>query len=151
MGRTIGLVVLGYIVIAGLVFLSFSVAYWLMGADGAFQPNSYELTTTWIVVTMVLGFVAAKAGGYLIAAMARTGNEPKALAAFVFGLGILFAVQMMLSSEAPPGVRDAAVSMSQAMSNAQQPMWVALLNPIIGALGVMTGARLRGRRASDSS
>jgi hypothetical protein len=139
--RTVGLVVLGYIVIAALVFLSFTVAYWLMGAEGAFQPNSYELSLVWILVTVVLGFVAAVVGGYMIAAMARTGNEPKALAAFVFGLGVVFAVQMLLSSEAPPGTREAAVSMSQAMSNAQQPLWVAFLNPIIGALGVLTGAR----------
>ena len=76
--RTVGLVVLGYIVIAALVFFSFTVAYLLIGADGAFQQNSYRLSLGWIVVTIVLGFVAAVVGGYMIAAMARTGNEPKA-------------------------------------------------------------------------
>ena len=149
--RTVGLVVLGYIVIAALVFLSFTVAYLLIGVDGAFQQKSYGLSLGWIVVTIVLGFVAAVVGGYMIAAMARTGNEPKALAGLVFGLGVIFAIQMLLSNEAPPGAREAAVGMFEAMANAQQPVWVAFLNPIVGALGVLTGARLRATSAGGST
>ncbi len=146
--RMVGLVVLGYIVIVVLVFLSFTVAYLLIGADGAFRPNSYDLSLIWILVTIALGFAAALAGGYMIAAMARSETEPKALAAFVFGLGIIFAIQMLLSNEAAPGTRDAAVGMFEAMANAQQPVWVAFLNSIIGALGVMTGARLKAKSPS---
>lgn len=148
--RTVGLVVLGYIVIAALVFLSFTVAYLLIGADGAFRQGSYELSYGWIFVTIVLGFVAAVVGGYMIAAMARTGNEPKALAGLVFGLGVIFGIQMLFSNEAPPGVREATVSMTEAMTNAQQPIWVAFLNPIIGALGVLTGARPKTTSAGSS-
>ena len=146
--RTVGLVILGYVVIVVVVFLSFSVAYWLMGADGAFQPNSYDVSLVWIVVTTIFGFVAAVMGGYMIAGMARTGSEHKALAGFVFGLGVIFAIQMLLSNETPPGVRETAVGMAEAMSNAQQPLWVALLNPIVGALGVLAGARRKGTRPS---
>jgi len=149
--RIVGLVVLGYIVIVVLVFLSFTVAYLLIGADGAFRPNSYDLSLIWIVVTIVLGFAAALVGGYMTAAMARTGHEPKALAAFVFALGVIFAIQMLLSNEAAPGTRDAAVGMFEAMANAQQPVWVAFLNPIIGALGVISGARLKAKGAGSSS
>lgn len=30
------------------------------------------------------------------------------------------------------------------MQNARQPMWVALLNPLLGAIGVVVGARMKG-------
>jgi hypothetical protein len=33
--------------------------------------------------------------------------------------------------------------MFDAMSNAIQPVWVALLNPLLGAVGVLIGARMR--------
>ena len=69
----------------------------------------------------------------------------------MFGLGVIFAIQMLLSNEAPPGAREAAVGTFEAMANAQQPVWVAFLNPIVGALGVLTGARLRATSAGGST
>jgi hypothetical protein len=34
----------------------------------------------------------------------------------------------------------------EAMQNAKQPAWIVLLNPLLGAAGVLVGARLkRGR------
>jgi hypothetical protein len=31
------------------------------------------------------------------------------------------------------------------MDNVEQPIWIALLNPLIGAVGVLAGARLKNR------
>ncbi len=44
--RNILAVVIGYIVIALVVVLGLFGAYFLLGADRAFQPGSYDLTTT---------------------------------------------------------------------------------------------------------
>jgi hypothetical protein len=142
--RTVGIAILGYIIVAGLVFLSFSVAYWIMGADGAFQPGTYHITMGWIATTVVLGFAAAMVGGLVVARMGKTGNEVAALAGLVFLLGVLFAIATP-GGDATPAARDAAVGMMEAMANAVQPQWVAWLNAVIGAGGVLLGGRLHTR------
>lgn len=47
------------------------------------------------------------------------------------------------SNDGRPQVREASAGNLEAMTNARQPGWVAVLNPIIGAIGVMLGARLK--------
>jgi hypothetical protein len=64
------------------------------------------------------------------------------LAAVVFGLGLLMAVPVALVSEAPKE-RDGDLGNFEAMQHARQPVWVALLNPVVGAGGVFLGSRLR--------
>jgi hypothetical protein len=41
-----------------------------------------------------------------------------------------------------------AVANMEAMQKARTPGWVALMNPLIGAVGVMVGAGLRQARTS---
>jgi hypothetical protein len=40
MGRAIGGMVLGYVVMAAIIFVAFTAAYAAMGADGAFKPGT---------------------------------------------------------------------------------------------------------------
>ncbi len=44
-----------------------------------------------------------------------------------------------------PPVRDGATTMSEAAQKSQQhtPMWAALLRPLVGAGGILLGARLK--------
>lgn len=44
------------------------------------------------------------------------------------------------------GVRPANTTMVDAMAHAEQPVWVALLNPLVGAAGVLIGAGPRRLR-----
>lgn len=39
-----------------------------------------------------------------------------------------------------PAIRPEGVSMWDAVSSAVQPRWLALLNPVIGVVGIMIGA-----------
>jgi hypothetical protein len=142
MGRTIAGVVVGYIVMALVVFAVFSVAYLGMGADRAFQPGSYAPSGLWIVVSLIVGFGAAAAGGWVCASIARNPRAVTALAALVIVLGIVFAVPVMTRKEGP-GPRTDTVGNMQAMQQAQTPLWLALLNPLIGVVGVMVGGRRR--------
>lgn len=141
--RAIGAVVLGYIVMVVVVFATFTGAYFAMGADGAFKPGSYDVSGLWLVASFVLGIVAAVAGGFVAAAIARGGKAPMVLAGIVLVLGLLSAIPVLMSDE-PPAVREGTVGNIEAMQNARQPGWVALLNPFVGALGVVIGARLKG-------
>ena len=140
--RTAGAVVAGYAVMALIVFVSFSLAFLALGAERTFQPGSYAVTTTWVVVSFVLGFVAAVAGGLVCGLIARADTAPRVLAALVIVLGLAMAVPAVTSPPAPP-TRGPAVSNTEAMMNAREPLWMALANPFLGAFGVLLGAHLR--------
>ena len=142
MFRSIAAVVVGYLVMFLLVFTLFTAAYLAMGTEAAFTPGTYEVSTLWVVISFVLGLVAALVGGYVCAAIARRGKAPLALAALVLGLGLLFAIPVLTAPQASTP-RAGRVPNLEAMQNARTPGWVALLNPFVGAVGVLLGARLK--------
>lgn len=145
--RNIGGVVLGYICMALLIFITFSAAYLLMGPDSAFKPGTYDVSGLWMVTSFVLAFMAAMVGGYICARIARGNRAPIALAVLVLVLGVLAAVPALMASSGEGGrkTRAGGVSNMEAMQNAVQPGWIAVLNPIIGAAAVLIGARLKRR------
>lgn len=149
MGRAIGAVVLGYVVMAVVVFIFFTLAWLVLGADGAFAPGTYEVSGVWIAMSIVVGLVAAILGGFVCAVIAKSATPPKVLAAIVLVLGLAMAIPE-LGGEAP-AERPAEVSMSEATQNAGQPGWILLLNPLIGAVGVLVGSRLKGLGTSPSA
>jgi hypothetical protein len=142
MGRIIGGVVAGYAVMAAVVMASFTIAYFAMGADRAFQPGSYHVSSAWLVVSTVLSAAAAVAGGWVALAIGRSHRTAVILAIVVVVAGVVLALPTL---NAPPSdeVRTGGVSNTEAMMRAQQPPVVTILNPIIGGIGVMLGARLR--------
>jgi hypothetical protein len=145
MARAVLGVIVGYIVMAVLVVIMFSVAYLGMGTDRAFKTGTYDPSLLWIVVSLVLGLIAAIAGGWVCAMVARPGSKaPKVLAGIVVVAGLAMA-GLSAAKQPPPEVRSGAVSNFEAMQRARTPLWVALTNPIVGAIGIVIGAGLRGR------
>jgi hypothetical protein len=149
MGRAIGSLVLGYVVMAVVVMMSFTLAWMALGADGSFAPGTYEVSAAWIGMSIVVGLIAAILGGLVCAAVAKNATPPKVLAAIVLVLGIGLAIPG-LGGDRTPAERPDEVSMREANTNAEQPAWILLLNPFIGAVGVLVGARLKGRGGSGS-
>jgi hypothetical protein len=143
--RNIGGVILGYIIMALTIFLTFSAAYLLMGADLAFKPGTYEPSNLWLVTSFILGLAAAVAGGYVCAKIAGGSRAPLALAVLVIVLGVLWALPALRAANTSKErlTRPAVVSNFEAMQNAVLPGWVALLTPFLSAVGVVFGARLR--------
>lgn len=152
MVRSILGVILGYVVMFAVVFATFSACYLAMGADRAFQPGSYEPSILWLVVSFVLGFIAAVAGGWICALVSRGGRAPSVLAAVVVALGLGMAIPVFTGS-APekPQTRTHDVGNMEAMQSADTPKWVALVNPFLGAAGALAGARLGGRRRAATA
>ncbi len=146
MWRAIGGVVLGYVAMFVTVFVALTVAYLAMGTDRAFQPGSYEVTGLWLSVHMPIALVAAIAGGFVCAAVARGGQATVWLAGLVLVLGLAMAVPVMMGAGPEPQPRTADVGNFQAMAQARQPAWVAVVTPLIGAAGVWLGGRLKGRK-----
>lgn len=148
MVRKIVGVIVGYVVMAVMVFLTFSLAYLTMGAAHAFKPGRFDPSLRWIVVSFVLAFVAALVGGYTCATIAKSKRAAQVLAGIVVVLGALVAIPALTANDTRPNFRVGNVTNMEAMQKARTPGWVALMNPLIGAVGVMVGAGLREARSS---
>jgi len=139
--KIIGGVILGYLAMALVVFISLTVAYLSMGADRAFKPGVYEVTMLWLTVMFVVSIVAAIVGGKVCALIAKNVKATFALAGLVLILGLLSAIPSFTSAGSESKARTGDVPNTEAMMSAKQPAWVALLMPVIGVVGVMLGGR----------
>lgn len=147
MVRFIAAIVLGYLVMLVAVIAIFAGAYPLLGVDRLFEPGTYEAATGWIALSFAIGWIAAMAGGALCSRIAPATTAPVWLAGIVLVLGGLMALPVIASDDSSRGgARPAGITMADAMAHAQQPVWVALLTPIVGAYGVLVGAGTRAIR-----
>jgi hypothetical protein len=142
MGRIIGGVVAGYLAMALAVMALLSIAYLALGAGRAFQPESYDVTGLWLVVSTIVTIAAAVLGGWLAVRIGRSHRAAVYLAVVVVVLGVVLALPTL---NAPPTgeVRTGDVGNMDAMMKGHQPAVISILNPVLGAIGVMVGARRR--------
>jgi uncharacterized membrane protein YeaQ/YmgE (transglycosylase-associated protein family) len=124
------------------VFLSFTVLFLILGPDGAFQSGGYQVSTTWIILSLVLGIIAAILGGLVCVLIAKDSKTALWLAGIVLVLGFVLAIPALGEVELNT-VREGNVDNMEAMQNAKQPPITLILNPIIGAIGVFAGSRLK--------
>jgi len=137
-------VVAGYIAMAALIFILFTTLYLILGAEGAFQPGNYQASTTWLVLSTILGLIAAVIGGLVCVMIAKDHKAAIWLAGLVLVLGIILAIPSLnVPDEEMNKVREGNVDNIEAMQNAKQPPIALILNPIIGAIGVIAGSRLK--------
>jgi hypothetical protein len=149
--RMLGSVVAGYVAIVLVVFAGLSLVWVLLGADRAFAPGTYAVTTTWILLSLVVGFIAALLGGRVSRRIAGTEAGPRSLAVVVVLLGILLAIPTFGADAAEMVARTGDTPMFEAIGLAKTPAWVNLLNPVIGAIGVLIGGKVIGTRDSASA
>jgi hypothetical protein len=142
--RNIVGVVVGYLAIVVVVFTVFTLAYLGMGTERAFRPGSFEVSTLWVSMALVVNLLAAIGGGLVAAVIGRSSKAPRALAGLVLVLGVLAAIPVLLPpAEKTPTERTSALSNLEAMAQARQPAWFAATAPVVGVLGVLVGASLR--------
>jgi len=144
MVRNILGVVLGYVAMFAFVFISFTVLYLILGADGSFESGTYEVSIVWVIISFILGLAAAVLGGYLCVLISKNNKAVLVLAALVLIFGIAMAIPALgESADDVYEMRKNDVSNMEAMQNAKQPAYMLILNPIIGALGVFAGSKLK--------
>ena len=132
-------VIVGYLAMAIVVFATLSGAYLTLGADRAFAPGTYEVSTLWLATSFTLSLIAAMVGGWVCSRIAGPGAV-KALAGLVLVLGIILVIPALdPASDTRPTVRAADTPNLEAMTNARQPTWVSLTIPVLGAIGVLIG------------
>ena|SRR2546430_164201 len=146
MVRSVVAVIVGYIVMFILQVASFMTIYTLVGADWSFKPASYQASTRWTAMQFAVILVTCIIAGLICAAVAKGGKAPLVLAAVVLVLGLgLGALSIALRPVDTHEVRTKSVSNMEAMNKARHPMWVVFLGPVIGAVGVVIGGKLKRR------
>jgi len=93
-----------------------------------------------------VSFVAVVGAGYVCRAIAGSDTGVKILVGVVLVLGLI-AVIAELVAERPMEVRPDDVPMFEAMMKGVQPLWLTMLNPILGIAGVLYGGRLKSPAA----
>lgn len=149
MGKAIGGAIAGYVVMFVAVFVLMTVGWTALGAGGSFKPGSWETSTAWIAVTLVVDILAALGGGYVAMLIAKRPLGPQVLAGLVVVLGFLMSIPMFTADTSALGPRPEVVTMMDAMSKARQPMWLVIANPILGAIFALVGGKLRKAPAAQ--
>ena len=141
--RNILAAVVGYVAMAAVLFVLFSLLWVTVGPSRTFEPGSWEVPVGWAVLQLVLGLVGAYIGGQVCAWVAHDARG----ATMLIGLVIVFGVvNALIPPEMVAGPRPDDVSMMEATAGARQPAWFLWLNPVVGAVGVWLGTgRLRAR------
>jgi hypothetical protein len=142
--RMIGGVVVGYLAMAVLVFLAFTGLYLLLGAEGTFKPGTYDVTGQWIAATLAVNVVAALLGGLVSVSVGKSVKSATILSSAVLVLGLVTALMTLNRTETESSpARTEAVGTLHAAQNAREPTWIGFSNPLIGAVGILLGARLK--------
>ena len=142
--RNLAGIVVGYLAMAIFMFITFSILYSVLGADGSFDPSSFHVSSNWIVFSIILSFLAAMDGGWVCMLISKNRNSVLILAGLVLAIGIISSIpKMNEASDIKDKPRIGKVSNTEAMQNAVQPNFVLILNPILGAIGIFTGSKLK--------
>ena len=142
--KSILAIIVSYVAMFIFLFAAFTGCYLALGADGTFQTDSYNVTTVWIALTVVVCLLAGLIGGLLCAAISKSKRTCQIFAFIVFFLGLLACIPAMQRTDAP-NTRAGEVTNIDAMKLAVSPMWLHLLTPAVSAAGVLLGARMKGR------
>jgi len=146
MGKSIVGVIVGYLTMFALQFAVFMTVYTVMGADWSFRPASFHASTQWTVMQFIVVFVTAIIAGLICALIARGGKAPLVLAVVVLAIGFALGAAHIATQPPDTGeVRTANTPNLEAMTKARHPTWVIFLGPVIGAVGVMVGGKLKRR------
>jgi len=146
MARAVIGVIVGYVVMFILNFLGFVTLYAVIGPDQAFEPGLYLASNKWIAISFVIIFITGTIAGLVCAAIAKGGKAPLALAIVVIVLGLLLAIPAMMKAQANAKlVRAGNVPQMEAAQKAYWPTWTPFTFPIISAIGVLVGGRLKRR------
>jgi hypothetical protein len=144
--RSVLAVIVAYILMFILQVAVFTTIYTLVGADWSFKPASYQASTRWTLMQFAVLMMTGIIGGLICAVIARGDKAPLALAGLVLVLGFGLAV---LGTALRPAdtheVRTGNVPNMEAMSKARHPGWVVFLGPVVAAVGVVIGGKLKRR------
>jgi len=141
-GTVLGAVA-GYLAMAIFIMATFYAAFPILGMDRLFAPGTYDASAVWIALSFVLGLAGAFLGGWVASSVGGKSYAVHVLAGMVLLFGILSALAAPNQDEPRGGARGADATMTDAMNYARQPLWITLVNPLLGVAGVLIAGRRR--------
>lgn len=133
-----------YVLMLVLQFAAFMTIYTVMGANWSFKPGSFHASTRWTAMQFAVVFVTATIAGLVCAIIAKGGKAPLVLALVVLLIGFaLAAVHVAIQPADTNEMRTANNTPNRAIFKARHPVWVIFIGPVIGAVGVVIGGKLR--------
>ena len=148
--RSILAVVVSYIAMAVLVMVLFTGLWLAMGPDRLLEPGTWKGNMILSIAAPAITASVGLFGGWLCAKIGRPPSAHRpvlALAALVFVLGMTMAYFTLQKPE-PTGPREPGMTVAQIMEKGRQPAWVAISNPIIGAIAVLCAGLGSARKRS---
>jgi magnesium-transporting ATPase (P-type) len=139
--------VLGYIVLAIFLFITFSILYLSLGTDKTFEPNTYQVTTTWVIGSIILSFISSYIGGWFCMKIAKSRGTVIFFAIVVLLIDFITAVPKFETLDNAPMQRSGDVTNMEAMKNAKSPAADLILIPIVSAFGIWEGGKKRKVKA----
>ena len=136
--RNILAAITGYIAIVAALFALSSAVWLMLGPSRAFQPGTWAVSGSWVLSSIVIGFVGAYIGGRVCARVAHDAKGATILIATMIVLGV---VSALMPVEVAAGPRPDDMSIWEATLRASQPAWLSWLNPLIGVVGIWLGSR----------
>lgn len=139
--RSIAGIIVGYAVLFAFIFVAFIGAYSLLGVEVIFQRESYLVTPIWMMTSAVLTVIGAMLAGSVCAMISKSKGTCELLATVVLVTLLVFCVPKIRDPRPKPRLGN--VPATEAMRLTQMPIWMHVLNPILGGLGVIMGSKKR--------
>ena len=150
MGRSIVAVVVSYLVMSVLIIGVFMGLWMGMGPDRLLKPGSWQGGMLLTVAAPGITLLAGLFGGWMCAKIGRGRTPAFALAAVVFVLGVVSAA-FTLQKPFPADPRPEGMTVTELFEKGREPTWVAVSNPILGALAVVVGGLLGARPKAEAA
>ena len=144
--------IISYVVGNVVFFALVTGCFFLLGVERVFAPDSYEVSTVWVVLTLIISLLGAVVAGYICLSISHSWRTCQVLALLVLMFtSISCIVQLRRINPDAPNIRAGEVGYYDAMKLGVPPRWLPFVNPIVGCMGVLIGARLkRGARPLEA-
>ena len=143
-------VVLTYVAMSLVIIASFASLWLGLGPDRLLMPGSFKGNLFFCITAPAITVVVGLLGGVMCAKIARGGRTPVlVLAGMVLVLGAITAA-FILQKPFPSDPRPPGMTLQEMMEVGREPTWLAIFNPIGGALAVFAGGvLLAGSRKAE--
>ena len=136
--------IVGYVIKFVLTVLVLTGVYKVLGTDASFLPDSYEPSRLWLIAMLATIAVSAVLAG-VVCCKIGGAQGVKALIVLILVLETVLVMTMETPADRPE-TRPEIVGSMEAPAWAETPRWAEFAQPVIGAIGVLIGAGLAGRK-----
>jgi hypothetical protein len=141
--KSIFAIIVSYIVMMLVFSLAFAGLYAALGVERVFQSDSYEISTLWLVLSIIGSFFVALFAGWLCVAISKSFRVGQVFTLIVLVGSAIMCVSSLYRESEGPNVRAGDVGFFDAMERGVSPRWLHFVNPVLTAAGALAGARIK--------